>query len=188
MKSIYIVLLLVVVCVLAIEGLLFHKSNGTTTKNKPTKAPKKEKCMIVKGKGKNLVGDIIHIHKEFVPTLKIIDNIAKQCNIKLAIKSSYEQLPDPSKSLKFTTANAGKHLKFFIMDKTGKKLVCNNICLTKEGEKVAEVKCLATGLRKENLRYGPHGEAGTLDDASDSKPGFTDDARRIQEACKGVKL
>ncbi|CAF0948683.1 unnamed protein product [Adineta steineri] len=62
------------------------------------------------------------------------------------------------------------------------------LALLEEGEKVAEVKCLATGLRKENLRYGPHGEAGTLDDASDSKPGFTDDTRRIQEACKGVKL
>jgi hypothetical protein len=88
-----------------------------------------EKCMIVKGKGKNFVGDIFHIHKEFAPTLKKIDDIAKQCNIKLAIKGSYEQAPDPSKVTKFTTANVGKHLKFIVMDKTGKKLVCNNICL-----------------------------------------------------------
>jgi len=88
-----------------------------------------EKCLIVKGKGSNFVGDIIHVHKDFLPTLKNIDNIAKQCNIKLSIRGSYEQLPDPSKTLKFTTANAGKHLKFIVMDKTGKKLVCNNICL-----------------------------------------------------------
>jgi hypothetical protein len=90
--------------------------------------------MIVKGKGKHLVGDIIHIHKDFVPTLKKIDNIAKQCNITLSIKGSYEQISDPKKSLKFTTANAGKYLKFIIMDKTGKKLVCNNICLASKFE------------------------------------------------------
>jgi len=57
-----------------------------------------------------------------------------------------------------------------------------------EGEKIADVKCLATGLRKANLRYGPHGAVGTLDDASDAKPGFNDFVRRTQEACKGVKL
>ena len=50
------------------------------------------------------------------------------------------------------------------------------------------MKCLVTGLRKENLRYAPHGQIGTLDDASDAKPGFTDTVRQIQEACKGVKL
>jgi hypothetical protein len=85
--------------------------------------------MIIKGKGKNLIGDIIYIHKDFVSTLKKIDNIAKQCNIKLSIKGSYEQISDPIKTLKFTTANAGKRLKFIIMDKTGKKLVCNDVCL-----------------------------------------------------------
>jgi hypothetical protein len=85
--------------------------------------------MIVKGKGKNFVGDIIYIHKDFVPTLKKIDDIAKKCDIKLAVKGSYEQLPDPTKTFKFATANTGKHLKFIIMDKTGKKLVCNNVCL-----------------------------------------------------------
>jgi len=57
-----------------------------------------------------------------------------------------------------------------------------------EGEKVPEVKCLITDLRKENLRYAPHSEIGTLDDASDSKPGFNDIARPIQEACKGAKI
>jgi hypothetical protein len=60
--------------------------------------------------------------------------------------------------------------------------------IVEEGEKVPEVKCLVTGLRKENLRYGPHSEVGSLDDASDSKPGFTDVAKGIQEACKGAKL
>ena len=90
--------------------------------------------MIVKGKGKNLVGDIIYIHKEFIPILKKIDTIAKQCDIKLSIKGSYEPLFDLTKTTKITTANAGKHLKFFIMDKTGKKLVCNNICLASKFE------------------------------------------------------
>jgi hypothetical protein len=90
--------------------------------------------MIVKGKGKNLVGDIIHIHKDFVPTLKKIDNIAKQCGITLSIKGSYEQTPDPTKALKFTTANVGKYLKFVVMDKTGKKLICNNFCLASKSE------------------------------------------------------
>ncbi len=93
-----------------------------------------EKCLIVKGKGKNFVGDIIYIHKDFVPTLKKIDDIAKQCNIKLSIKGSYEQMPDPTKTLKFSTANVGKRLKFIIMDKTGKKLVCNNVCLASKFE------------------------------------------------------
>jgi hypothetical protein len=93
-----------------------------------------EKCLIVKGKGKNFVGDIIYIHKDFVPTLKKIDDIAKQCNIKLSIKGSYEQIPDPTKTFKFSTANVGKRLKFIIMDKTGKKLVCNNVCLTSKFE------------------------------------------------------
>ena len=88
-----------------------------------------EKCLIVKGKGKNFVGDIIYIHKDFVPTLKKIDNIAKQCHIKLAIKGSYEQVPDLSKPLKLTTANVGKRIRFVVMDQTGKKLLCNNICL-----------------------------------------------------------
>ncbi|UJR23587.1 hypothetical protein I4U23_026576 [Adineta vaga] len=185
MKPIYIVLALVSFCMICTEGFLLSKGNGTSTK---TKAPKKEKCMIVKGKGKNFIGDIIHIHKEFAPTLKKIDNIAKQCHIKLAIKGSYEQVPDLSKSLKLTTANVGKRLKFVIMDETGKKLLCNNICLAKEGEKVPQVKCLATNLRRENLRFEPHNEVGTLDDASDAKPGFADFARRTQEACKGVKL
>jgi len=62
------------------------------------------------------------------------------------------------------------------------------LLFVEEGEKVPEVKCLVTGLRKESLRYAPHAEVGSLDDASDSKPGFTDTARHIQEACKGVKL
>ncbi len=93
-----------------------------------------EKCLIVKGKGKNFVGDIIYIHKDFVPTLKKIDDIAKQCNIKLSIKGSYEQIPDPTKTFKFSTANVGKRLKFIIMDKTGKKLVCNNVCLASKFE------------------------------------------------------
>ncbi len=57
-----------------------------------------------------------------------------------------------------------------------------------EGEKVPEVKCLVTGIRKENLRYAPHAEVGSLDDASDAKPGFIDTVRQIQEACQGVKL
>jgi hypothetical protein len=57
-----------------------------------------------------------------------------------------------------------------------------------EGEKVPEVKCLATGLRKENLRFAPHNQVGALDDASDSKPGFNDIAQGIQEACKGAKI
>lgn len=100
-----------------------------------------EKCLIVKGKGKNLVGDIIYIHKEFVPTLKIIDNIAKGCNIKLSIKGSYEQIPDPTKSFKYTTANVGKQLKFIVMDKTGKNLVCNNICLASKHRFGARKSC-----------------------------------------------
>ena len=91
-----------------------------------------EKCMIVKGKGSNLVGDIIHVHKEFVPTLKKIDEVAKKCLIKLSVKGSYEQIPDPSKAVKFTTANTGRYIKFIIMDKTGKNLVCNNVCLSSE--------------------------------------------------------
>lgn len=41
MKSIYIVLLLFVVCGLSIEGFLLHKKNDTSTKAKATKAPKK---------------------------------------------------------------------------------------------------------------------------------------------------
>ena len=57
-----------------------------------------------------------------------------------------------------------------------------------EGEKIPEVKCLVTGLRKENLRYAPHGEVGAIDDASDAKPGFNDIARRVQDACKGAKI
>ena len=85
--------------------------------------------MIVKGKGKNLIGDIIYIHKDFAPILKKIDNIAKQCDVKLSVKGSYEQIPDPTKTFKFTTANAGKRLKFILMDKTGKRLVCNDVCL-----------------------------------------------------------
>ncbi|CAF0853239.1 unnamed protein product [Rotaria sp. Silwood1] len=185
MKSINIVSLLLVICVFSTEGLLTQKKDGTSEK---TKAPKKEKCMIVKGKGKNLVGDIIYIHKDFVPTLKTIDNIAKQCEIKLAIKGSYESVKDPSKASSFTAANAGKQLTFIIMDKTGKKIVCNHMCLTKEGEKIPQVKCLATNLRKENLIYAPRGEAGKLNDGSDTKVGFTDTARSIQEACKGAKL
>ncbi|CAF1264799.1 unnamed protein product [Rotaria magnacalcarata] len=185
MKSIIILSLVLIVYVLGSEGFLFSKKNDTSGH---TKAPKKEKCMIVKGKGKNFVGDIIHIHKDFAPTLKIIDNIAKQCDIKLSIKGSYEPVVDPSKALRFNAANVGKQLTFVIMDKTGKRLICNKICLTKEGEKVAEVKCLAINLRKQNLTYAPHGEAGTLSDGSDTKVGFTDVARRIQEACKGVKL
>ncbi|CAF2426438.1 unnamed protein product [Rotaria sp. Silwood2] len=185
MKSINIVSLFLVISILYTEGFLQKKKDGTSAQ---TKAPKKEKCMIVKGKGKNLIGDIIHIHKEFAPTLKTIDNIAKQCNIKLSIRGSYEPVQDPSKALRFTAANVGKQLKFIIMDKTGKKLICNDMCLAKEGEKVPEVKCLATNLRKENLIYAPRGEAGTLNDGSDTKVGFTDTARSIQEACKGVKL
>ncbi|CAF0862542.1 unnamed protein product [Rotaria sordida] len=185
MKSINIVSLFLVICVFCTEGLLLPKKDGTSAQ---AKAPKKEKCMIVKGKGKNLVGDIIHIHKDFAPTLKTIDNIAKQCNIKLAIKGSYESVVDPSKTLKFTAANAGRQLKFIIMDKTGKKLVCNQICLAKEGEQVPEVKCLVIGLRKQNLIYAPGGAAGIVNDGSDAKVGFTDTARSIQVACKGVKL
>ena len=57
-----------------------------------------------------------------------------------------------------------------------------------EGEKIPEVKCLATGLRKENLRFGPHGEVGSVDDAFDARPGFADTARSIQDACKGAKI
>lgn len=86
--------------------------------------------MIVKGKGKNFVGDTIYINKDFAPALKTIDNIAKQCQVKLSIKGSYESVPDPSKTLKFNAAHAGKQLTFVVMDKTGKKLVCNKICLS----------------------------------------------------------
>lgn len=86
--------------------------------------------MIVKGKGKNLIGDIIHVHKEFLPTLKIIDNIAKECGVKLSIKGSYEQISDPAKALRFYGQHAGKQLTFVVMDKTGKKIVCNKICLS----------------------------------------------------------
>lgn len=60
--------------------------------------------------------------------------------------------------------------------------------LVEEGEKIPEVKCLASGLRKENLRFSPHGEVGTVDDAFDARPGFTDTARDIQVACKGAKF
>ena len=91
-----------------------------------------EKCLVVKGKGSNLIGDTIHVHKEFLPTLKKIDAVAKQCMIKLAVKGSYEQIPDPTKAVKFTTANTGRHIKFIVMDKTGKKLICNNVCLASE--------------------------------------------------------
>lgn len=165
--------------------------------------------MVVKGKGKNLIGDAIYIHKDFAPTLKKIDDIAKQCMVKLSVRGSYDQLGDISKVSRLTTAHSGHHLTFIVMDQTGKKLVCNNVCLSskyysilwpsfsepnvifrflEEGEKVPEVKCLATHFRRENLRFGPHGEVGAVDDASDAKPGFTDVARKVQEACKGVKI
>ena len=62
------------------------------------------------------------------------------------------------------------------------------IRLVEEGEKIPEVKCLLTGFRKENLRYAPHGEIGSIDDASDAKPGFADIAQRTQAACKGAKI
>jgi len=66
--------------------------------------------------------------------LKKVDDIAKQCGIKLSIKGSYEQTPDPTKALKFITANVGKSLKFVVMDKTGKKVICNNLCLASKSE------------------------------------------------------
>ena len=69
-----------------------------------------------------------------------------------------------------------------------KNIFIANFSIVEEGEKVPQVKCLATNLRRENLRFQPHNQFDTLDDASDSKPDFTEFARRMQEACKGVKL
>ena len=62
------------------------------------------------------------------------------------------------------------------------------ISFLEEGEKIPEVKCLVTNFRRENLRYAPHGEVGSVDDASDAKPGFLEIARGVQVACKGAKL
>jgi len=183
----FILLVFLTICVLTQSFLL--KKDPTKTDGSKTKPGKKEKpvkCPIAKAKCSSCVGDTIWINKDFAPHLKKVDAIAKQCGIKLAIKGSYT--PSTSATGPFTTAHAGRHLNFIIHDKTGKKLLCNNLCLKQEGEKVPEVKCLVTGLRKQNIRYAPRGVVGSFDDASDAKPNFSNDAKVIQEACKGLKF
>ncbi|CAF0765310.1 unnamed protein product [Didymodactylos carnosus] len=187
MTRLVILLVLFTICGLT-QCMLFKKdpTKTDTSKAKPAKKEKPVKCPIVKAKCSSCVGDTIWINKDFAPQLKKVDTIAKQCGIKLAVKGSYT--PSTSAAGPFNTAHAGRHINFIVNDKTGKKLLCNRLCLAQEGEKVPEVKCLVAGLRKENIRYAPKGAVGSFDDASDAKPNFSNDAKVIQEACKGLKF
>ena len=91
------------------------------------------KCPIKKYKSnKYIIGDPLLLHEDFHDRVKPLENVAKDCKVRLYIRGSYYQLQNPSQQVLVSDADRviGHGFRFELRDeKNG--VLCNKICLSK---------------------------------------------------------
>jgi hypothetical protein len=93
----------------------------------------KSKCPIKKYKSsKYITGDQLLLHENFHDRIKPLENLAKDCKIRLYIKGSYYQLANPSQQVLISDADLviGHGLQFEIRNEDN-GILCNKNCLSK---------------------------------------------------------
>jgi len=93
----------------------------------------KPKCQIKKYKpGKYITGDQLLVHEDFHDRVKPLENVAKDCKVRLYIKGSYYQLPNPAQQVLVSDADIviGHGFQFELRDENN-AFLCNKLCLSK---------------------------------------------------------
>ncbi|CAF0843775.1 unnamed protein product [Adineta ricciae] len=120
----------------------------------------KPKCPIKQYKSsKYIVGDKLLVHEDFYERVKSLEDVAKDCKVRIYVKGSYYQLPNPSQQVLVSDADLviGHGFQFEVRNENN-ALLCNKICLSKTPTDMAEVKCLLQGVVNRGLtwsRYYP---------------------------------
>ncbi|CAF4192083.1 unnamed protein product [Rotaria sp. Silwood2] len=147
---------------------------------------KKEKCdvAVVKG-GKDFSGEKITAHKLFVPHLKAIGAVAKECKVKVHVTDSFKQLKTPNDFVLTSEMPLviGHGIRFNLQDQKGGTL-CNNLCMTARSWKtLSEANCFITGVQKKGIKFT---EPNLLDDGQVGKLSSPDAEKlkvQIQKLC-----
>jgi hypothetical protein len=91
------------------------------------------KCQIKKYKSsKYIIGEQLLLHEDFHDRVKPLENLAKDCKVRLYIKGSYYQLPNPAQQVSVSDADIiiGHGFHFELRDEDN-ALLCNKVCLGK---------------------------------------------------------
>lgn len=93
----------------------------------------KSKCPIKKHKSnKYITGYDLLLHENFYDRIKPLENLAKDCKIRLYIKGSYYQLAKPTEQVSYSDYDIviGHAFRFEFRDENN-AIACNQVCLSK---------------------------------------------------------
>lgn len=91
------------------------------------------KCPIKKYKtSKYTIGHPLYLHENFHDRYKPLEDLAKDCHLRINIKGGYYQLIDPAESVLVIDADLaiGHAFRFELHDENN-AVLCNKICLSK---------------------------------------------------------
>jgi hypothetical protein len=101
----------------------------------------KPKCPIKKYKSTGyVIGNQLFVHENFYDRIKPLEDVAKTCGVRLYIKGSYYQLPNPAQQVPIADADLaiGHGFQFEVRNSDTSSL-CNKMCLSKSKRQAEEI-------------------------------------------------
>ncbi|CAF4070508.1 unnamed protein product [Rotaria sp. Silwood2] len=170
------ILVFLLLCITFTEGFLFSS---------------RPKCQIkVYGSSKYILGDKLLLHENFHDRVKPLENVAKDCKVRLYIKGSYYQLQDPAQQVLVSEADIviGHGFQFELRDEDNTPL-CNKLCLSKNPGDIPEVACFLQGAINHGLTWSRFNTDVLSDDTYASNTvGYQALKIDIQTRCQNEKL
>ncbi|CAF3858981.1 unnamed protein product [Rotaria sp. Silwood1] len=151
----------------------------------------KPKCQIkVYDSSKYILGDKLLLHENFHDRVKPLENVVKDCKVRLYIKGSYYQLQNPEQQVLISEADIviGHGFRFEIRDENN-GLLCNKLCFSKNPEDIPEVACFLQGAINHGLTWS-RSNKDVLSDGTyaSSTVGYQALKIDIQTRCQNEKL
>ncbi|CAF0941904.1 unnamed protein product [Adineta steineri] len=158
------------------EGFLFNSS---------------PKCQIKKYKSNTYItGDPLLIHEDFHERVKPLENLAKTCQVRLYIRGSYYQLPNPADQVLVLDADLviGHGFQFEIRDENN-AILCNKMCLSKNPTDIPAVNCFLQGVINHGLTWSKYNTDAISDGTYAANTiGYHTLKTDVQTRCKDEKL
>ncbi|CAF1262837.1 unnamed protein product [Rotaria sordida] len=151
----------------------------------------KPKCQIkAYGSSKYIIGDKLLLHENFRSRVKPLENVAKDCKVRLYIKGSYYQLQDPVQQVLVSEADIaiGHGFRFELRDEDN-VVLCNKLCLSKNPRDIPEMICFLQGAIKNGLTWS-QSNTDVLSDGTyaSNTAGYQALKIDIQTRCQNEKL
>ncbi|CAF1551522.1 unnamed protein product, partial [Didymodactylos carnosus] len=149
------------------------------------------KCPIKRYKsGKYFLGDKLDVQETMHERIKLLETLAKDCQVLVHVKGSYYQLQNPAAQVPISDSNLviGHGFAFELRDAQD-RMLCNSVCLNKNPLDIAEVKCFISGAINRGWTWSRTNPTVLSDGFYEANPStYQKTKTQIQTDCQNVKL